>query len=67
MQYCLPVFRAGQIQDGVIDCYKEIARLAFESARQGPLTKVFDDVIPNQAPKLSGRNPHAAFVANDFR
>jgi hypothetical protein len=56
-----------QIQDCVIDGYKEIGRRPAKSAGERRFTQEFDNAVANQLPKFSRRNPNVPVKTNDFR
>jgi hypothetical protein len=60
------MLRTGQIQDCVIDSYEEIGSRAAKSAGERGFTHVLNNVVPNETPKLAGRNPDIPAATNDF-
>ena len=61
------MLRTREAEHRVIYSNEELRIQPFESASQGRLTDVFDDVVAYESPKLARRNPDAAFVADYFR
>jgi hypothetical protein len=60
------MFRARHTEDGMIHRNQEICRLSFELSGEWRLADVLDDVVSDETPKLSWRDPDASFITDDF-
>lgn len=60
------MLRTRQIQDCVIDRDKEIGSRPAKSAREWRFTQKLDNVIADEPPKFTRRNPDTAAMTDDF-
>jgi len=60
------MFRARHVKNGVIDANQEVVGLTFELAGERTFVEVLDDIVANQPPKLTRRDPYTADETNHF-
>lgn len=60
------MFRAGEAENRVVHRYQEVRRGSFETACQWSFVQILDDIVANELPKLTRRNPDTTLVTHHF-
>jgi len=62
----LTMFRARHVKNSVVDTNQKVVGLTFELAGERTFVEVLDDIVANQTPELTRRDPHTPVETNDF-